>query len=58
MTYFITESYLKTNTPITKNVDVTDVAPYIRPTAEMRLMPILGTYFYNIRCTERVLHTK
>jgi hypothetical protein len=47
MTYFITESYLKTNTPITKNVDVTDVAPYIRPTAEMRLMPILGTYFYN-----------
>ena len=47
MTYFITENYLKTNTPITRNVDVTDVAPYIRPTAEMRLMPILGTYFYD-----------
>jgi len=47
MTYFITENYLKTNTPITRNVDVTDVVPYIRPAAEMRLMPILGTYFYN-----------
>lgn len=46
MTYFITENYLKTNTPITRNVDINDVAPYIRPAAEMRLMPILGTYFY------------
>jgi hypothetical protein len=29
MLYFITETYLKTNTPITANVDVTDVTPYI-----------------------------
>ena len=46
MIYFVTESYLKTNTPITKNVDVTDVAPYIRPASDMRLQAILGSYFY------------
>jgi hypothetical protein len=27
MLYFITETYLKVNTPITANVDVTDVNP-------------------------------
>lgn len=47
MIYFVTESYLKNNTPITKNVDVNDVMPYVRTQAEMRLMSILGTYFYN-----------
>jgi hypothetical protein len=47
MTYFITENYLKVNTPITKNVDVTDVAPYIKPASDMRVQSILGTYFYN-----------
>jgi hypothetical protein len=46
MIYFITENYLKTNTPITKNVDSTDIAPYIKPSADMSLEPILGTYFY------------
>ena len=44
--YFITENYLKTNTPITRNCDINDITPWIRPTAETRLMPILGTYFY------------
>ena len=47
MIYFVTETYLKDNTPITKNVDVNDVMPYVRTQAEMRLMSILGTYFYN-----------
>lgn len=47
MIYFITENYLKTNTPITKNVDVTDVAPYIKPASDMRVQAILGSYFYN-----------
>ena len=47
MIYFVTENYLKNNTPITKNVDVNDVMPYVRTQAEMRLMSILGTYFYN-----------
>ena len=43
MLYFITENYLKTNTPITANVDVTDVTPYIATQAQLRVMPILGT---------------
>lgn len=47
MIYFITETYLKTNTPITANVDVTDVTPYIATQAQLRVMPILGTVFYN-----------
>ena len=47
MLYFITENYLKTNTPITANVDVTDVTPYIATQAQLRVMPILGTTFFN-----------
>ena len=47
MLYFITETYLKVNTPITANVDVTDVTPYIATQAALRVQPILGTTFYN-----------
>jgi hypothetical protein len=47
MLYFITETYLKTNTPITANVDVTDVTPYIKTQADLRVQPILGSVFYN-----------
>lgn len=47
MLYFITETYLKTNTPITANVDVTDVTPYVATQAQLRVMPILGTVFFN-----------
>jgi len=51
MIYFITENYLKTQTPITANVDVTDVTPYIKTQSDMRVQPILGTYFYNYMLT-------
>lgn len=51
MIYFITETYLKNNTPITKNVDVKDVTPYIRPASDMRVQSILGTYFYDYLLT-------
>jgi len=47
MLYFITETYLKTNTPITANVDVNDVTPYIATQSALRIQPILGTTFYN-----------
>ena len=47
MIYFITENYLKTNTPITANVDVTDVTPYIKTQSDLRVQPILGSVFYN-----------
>lgn len=52
MTYFITENYLKTNTPITKNVDSTDIVPYIKPASDMRVQSILGSYFYEYLLTE------
>ena len=52
MLYFITESYLKTNTPITANVDVNDVTPYIATQAALRVQPILGTTFYNYLLTQ------
>lgn len=46
MIYFVTENYLKVNTPITANVDVTDVFPYVKPASDMRVQAILGSYFY------------
>ena len=46
MIYFITENYLKNNTPITNNVDVTDVMPYVATQSRLRITPILGYYFY------------
>jgi hypothetical protein len=46
MIYFVTENYIKTNTPITKNVDVTDVVPWLKTVSDQRVQPILGTYFY------------
>jgi hypothetical protein len=52
MLYFITETYLKVNTPITANVDVTDVTPYIATQAALRIQPILGTTFYNYMLTQ------
>lgn len=47
MIYFITETYLKTKTPITANVDVNEITPFIASNSDMRIQPILGTLFYN-----------
>jgi len=47
MIYFVTENYLKTQTPITANIDVNNIVPFIKTQSDMRIMPILGTYFYN-----------
>jgi hypothetical protein len=46
MIYFITENYLKNQTPITNNVDVNDLTPFVRTASDMTVQPILGTYFY------------
>jgi len=46
MIYFVTENYLKTQTPITANIDVNNIVPFIKTQSDMRIMPILGTYFY------------
>lgn len=47
MIYFITENYIKSKTPITQNVDVNEITPFIATVSDMRIQPILGTYFYN-----------
>lgn len=47
MVYFVTEAWLKENSPITANVDMTDIMPWMKTAAELWLQPILGTYFYN-----------
>ena len=52
MIYFVTETYLKTNTPITANVDVNDITPYVKTQSDLRIQPILGTYFYNYLLAE------
>ena len=51
MIFFVTENYLKTQTPITANVDVNDVTPFIRTQSDIRVQPILGTYFYKYMLT-------
>lgn len=47
MNYFITESYLKNNTPITQNVDVKVIMPFVGPASDMHIQSLLGTFFYN-----------
>lgn len=46
MIYFVTENYLKTKTPITKNVSSVDVLPFVEPAAAAWMQNILGTYFF------------
>ena len=43
MIYFVTETFLKAKTPITQNVDVNGITPFIETNANMRIQPILGT---------------
>ncbi len=45
--YFVTENYLKVNTPITANVNITEVLPLVKGAADMWTQCTLGTYFYN-----------
>lgn len=48
MNYFITENYIKEKTPITSNIDVKLINPYINTASDMRIKKAIGTYFYNI----------
>ena len=47
MIYFITENYIKIKTPITRNVDVNEVTPFVESVANRRIQPICGSHFYN-----------
>lgn len=44
--YFVTENYLKVNTPITANINITEVLPLVRGASDMWTQSTLGTYFY------------
>lgn len=46
MIYFCTEQYIKLNTPITNNVDITDFNPLIKASSDGYVRSILGTFFY------------
>lgn len=46
-TYFITESYLRSNTPLNQNLDINDIVNNIDPAQDMYIQPILGQNFYN-----------
>ena len=52
MIYFITENWLKVNTPITANIDAAKIFPFVQSQSDMRMQPILGTYFYKHLLTE------
>lgn len=45
--YFVTENWLKKNTAITDNVDITDVTPIVQFSAKAFVKPLLGTYFFD-----------
>ena len=47
MVYFITENYIKVQTPITRNVDVNEVTPFVKGCSDQRIQPICGTHFYD-----------
>lgn len=44
--YFVTEAYLKLNTPVTANVNITEVLPLIKGAAFMWTRSTLGNYFF------------
>ena len=44
---FISETYLRDNTPLSQNLDIQDIVPNIDPAQDMYIQPILGTNFYN-----------
>lgn len=44
--YFVTENYIKVNTPITANVNITEVLPLVKAASDMWTQHTLGTYFY------------
>lgn len=46
MIYFVTENWLKVNTPVTANIDAVKIFPFVQSQADMRIQPLLGTYFY------------
>jgi hypothetical protein len=47
MTYFVTVEWLKANTTINQNVDVADIVPLIKTSAQFKTKGYIGTHFFN-----------
>jgi hypothetical protein len=47
MQYFITENFLKEKTPITRNIEASDITPFVYTASDMYIKDILGSYFYD-----------
>lgn len=47
MKYFVTENYLKDETPITANCDINEVVKWVKPAADIRIKAILGNLFFS-----------
>ena len=45
--YFISETYLKDNSPLNKNIDMTELYPFARTAEDIHIQQILGTNLYN-----------
>ena len=52
MKYWITETYLKVNTPLTKNISADEILPNVKSNSDMYIKSILGSYFYDILLTK------
>lgn len=47
MIYFCTNNFIIDNTPISKNVEMTDVTPLVKSVSDMWIRDAIGTYFYD-----------
>jgi hypothetical protein len=47
MIFFVTEQWLEKNTPITANIEASEVAVWVQVNAENWVRKIIGTYFFN-----------
>lgn len=60
MVQFITEYYIRNNTPLSQNLDVKDIVNNIDPASDMHIQPVLGTPLYNdllIKYSAQTLNT-
>lgn len=44
--FFVSETYIKENSPVSQNVDIKDIRPFVPMAQDLFLQPILGTNFY------------
>lgn len=47
MIYFCTENWIEKNTPITANIEASEVSVWVQVNAENWVRKIIGTYFFN-----------